>query len=256
MTEPVDLTLVLACYNEEPIIERSVREIVDILDMARFRYEIIFVDDCSRDRTRELIDHIIAAYPDHRMSRIFHEHNVGRGGTVADGIRASQAEFAGFIDIDLEVHARYIPSCVLALQQGADVVTGLRNYKFSLRRMDRYFMSRGYAWLMRTLLEVPIQDSETGYKFFRREKILPVLNEIEDTRWFWDTEVMVRSYLRGYKIAEIPCLFQRRPDKVSTVNSLRDTWDYFIKLWRFRRVVRALRAHGGVPAPAKGVASE
>jgi len=233
-----DLSLVLACYNEERVLEQSVAEIVGVLDNTRYSYEVIFVDDCSRDRTRELIDQAIARYPDKRMSKIFHEENQGRGGSVADGIRASRGDVAGFIDIDLEVHARYIPSCVDAVRNGADIATGRRVYKLTLRSLDRYAMSAGYVRLVRWLLGVDLNDTETGYKFFKRERILPVLDEVDDQRWFWDTEVMVRSYYREYGIAEIPCLFLRRFDKASTVSPLADTVDYFRKLWRFRKTVK------------------
>jgi glycosyltransferase involved in cell wall biosynthesis len=235
---PIDLSLVLACYNEELVIEDSVAEIVEVLDNTRFSYEIIFVDDCSKDRTRELIDVITERYADKAMSRIFHERNKGRGGTVADGMRVARGDVAGFIDVDLEVHARYIPSCVAAVQNGADVAIGRRAYKLHLRSLGRHIMSTGYIWLVRRLLGVELNDTETGYKFFRTERIIPVLDETEDQHWFWDTEVMVRSYCKGYQIVEIPCLYVRRFDKPSTVSPLADTIDYFRKLCKFRRTVR------------------
>jgi glycosyltransferase involved in cell wall biosynthesis len=252
----LDLTLVLACYNEEPHIEDSVAQIVEVLDDTRLSYEIIFVDDCSRDRTRELIDSIIARYPNHAMRRLFHEHNVGRGGTVTDGMRLGQGEVVGFIDIDLEVHARYIPSCVRAIQKGADVATAQRIYKFYWHSLDRYLMSVGYIWLVQRLLKVPLKDTETGFKFFRRSRILPIFDEIEDTHWFWDTEVMVRSYLRGYRIAEIPTLFLRRFDKRSTVSPIGDTLDYFLKLWRFRKTVKHLRERAALESTQRGWVQE
>jgi glycosyltransferase involved in cell wall biosynthesis len=236
--DALDVSLVLPCYNEERVIEQSVAEIVEVLGNTRYSYEIIFVDDCSRDSTRELIDQVIARYPDIRRSKILHQENKGRGGTVADGIAASRGEVAGFIDIDLEVHARYIPSCVNAVQNGADIAVGRRVYKLNLRSLDRYVMSAGYVWLVRRILGVDLNDTETGYKFFKRQRILPVLEEIEDQRWFWDTEVMVRSYYRDYRIVEVPCLFLRRFDKMSTVQPLSDTVDYFRKLWRFRKIVK------------------
>lgn len=235
---PPDLSLVLACYNEESVIEESVAEIIEVLDHTRYSYELIFVDDCSKDRTRELIDRLIERYPDKRISRIFHTENKGRGGTVSDGIRAAQGDVAGFIDIDLEVHARYIPSCVTAVRNGADIAVGRRIYKLNLRSLDRYVLSGGYVRLVRRLLGVDLNDTETGYKFFKRERILPVLDEIDDQRWFWDTEVMVRSYYKDYRIAEIPCLFLRRFDKASTVSLLSDTVDYLRQLWRFRKTVK------------------
>jgi glycosyltransferase involved in cell wall biosynthesis len=237
----VDLSLILACYNEEGHFDDSVAQIVEVLDNTRFSYEIIFVDDCSRDRTRELIDAAIARYPDKRMRRLFHEQNKGRGGTVADGFRMAVGEIVGYIDIDLETHARYIPSCVAAIRKGADIATGWRIYRFNWRSLDRHIMSRGYAWLMRTLLDVNLKDTETGYKFFRRSTVLSLLDTIQDERWFWDTEIMVRATLRGDQIIEVPTVFMRRFDKRSTVNSVRDTWDYFVKLWRFRDVVAQIR---------------
>jgi glycosyltransferase involved in cell wall biosynthesis len=248
----LDLTLVLACYNEEPLIEDSVEQIIEVLDGSPWSYEIIFVDDCSRDRTRELIDQLIARYPHHEMRRIFHEQNVGRGGTVMEGMRVGRGEIVGFIDIDLEVHARYIPSCVRAIEKGADVATGLRTYKFYWHSVDRYLMSRGYVRLMQWLLDVPLKDTETGFKFFRKKRILPISDEIEDTRWFWDTEVMVRSYLRGLNIQEIPVLFVRRFDKQSTVQPLSDTLKYFVKLWRFRSTVQRLRREAELASIPRG----
>src|ERR1051325_2255489 len=113
-----DLSLIIACYNEEPLLEQSMREVFEVLENARFSYEVIFVDDCSRDRTRQIIDSIISHHPEKCLKKIFHQTNHGRGGTVTDGFLAAQGEIVGFIDIDLEVHARYIPSCILAVRNG------------------------------------------------------------------------------------------------------------------------------------------
>ena len=236
-----DLSLVIACYNEEAILEASIEETLHVLDTLNLSTEIIFVDDASRDRTRELIDRIIATHPDRAMRKIEHAQNVGRGGTVTDGFRAARGEFIGYLDIDLEVHARYLVPCIVALRNGYDVATALRVYKFYWRSLDRYVMSKGYRWLMRRVLGLPLRDTETGFKFFRRKRILPVLEATVDRGWFWDTEVMARADASGLKIIEIPSLFVRRFDKQSTLNPLADTIDYLRKLWRFRRVMRTLR---------------
>lgn len=236
-----DLTLVVACYNEEPILEHSVAETFRVLDRMRLGWEVVFVDDASRDRTSELIDQIIADHPDRALRTIRHAENVGRGGTVAEGIRSARGRLVGFIDIDLEVHARYIPVCVQALEEGYDIATAWRVYKFYWRSLDRFLMSQGYRWLVRLLLRTPLVDTETGFKFFRRESILPILDRTDDVGWFWDTEVMVRAYHAGLRIVEIPTLFVRRFDKVSSLKPVRDTLDYIRKLWRFRHVVVDLR---------------
>jgi glycosyltransferase involved in cell wall biosynthesis len=236
-----DLTLVIACYNEEPILEDSLRETFAVLDALRVTWEVIFVDDASHDRTREIIDRVIVEHPSRDLRRIFHTSNVGRGGTVADGMRAARGRYVGYLDIDLEVHARYILPCLLALESGYHVATALRVYKFYWRSLDRYAMSRGYRWLMRNLLAIPLQDTETGFKFFRRDAIMPVLSETQDPGWFWDTEIMVRAFYRDLRIVEIPVLFVRRFDKHSSLNPFSDTLEYLVKLWRFRAVGKQLR---------------
>jgi glycosyltransferase involved in cell wall biosynthesis len=240
MAEPV-LSLVLACYNEAEHLRESFREILDVLLNLGRRFEVIFVDDSSRDGTPRLLREIVAANPGLDLRLIQHERNQGRGATVTDGFRAARGEIAGFLDVDLEVHARYIPSLVRAIEQGADVATVRRIYAFQLASVDRYLMSRGYSWLVRRLLAVPLRDTETGYKFFRREPLLPVLDEIDDPGWFWDTEFMVRAHRRGLRMVEIPGAYVRRGDKTSTVRGLRDSVRYFVKLLAFRRELRGGR---------------
>ena len=236
-----DLTLVVACYNEEPLLAQSMAETFQVLDLLRLTSEVIFVDDASRDHTVAVIDRIIAANPCRLLRKIAHPSNLGRGATVSDGIRAARGRLVGFIDIDLEVHARYIPTCVAALEEGYDVATALRVYKFYWRSFDRWILSKGYRALVRSMIEMPLQDTETGFKFFRRDKILPVLDATRDPGWFWDTEIMVRAHYAGLRIVEIPALFVRRFDKRSSLNPLPDAMDYFGKLLRFRRVAAQLK---------------
>jgi glycosyltransferase involved in cell wall biosynthesis len=233
------LSLVLACYNEAEHLEASFAEIVETLEQAPWPFEVVFVDDASRDRTREILPAILTAHPGLDLRLVLHERNRGRGATVTDGFRAARGTIAGYIDVDLEVHSRYIPSLVRAIEKGADVATLRRIYAFQLLSLDRYLMSRGYSFLVRRLLGVPYRDTETGYKFFRREKVLPLLDEIEDGGWFWDTEFMARAARRGLRVAEIPGAYVRREDKSSTVRGIRDSVRYFQRLLRFRRRLRA-----------------
>jgi glycosyltransferase involved in cell wall biosynthesis len=251
--DTVDLSVVIACYNEETVLEQSMREIFQVLDATRYTYEIIFVDDCSKDNTRKIIDELIGKYSDRLtdlkptehpvpiIKKIFHLENQGRGQTVADGIREAQGKIVGFIDIDLEAHARYIPSMVMAIHNGADIAIGWRIYKLQLRTLHRAISSKTYITLVNWLLQIPLKDTETGYKFFNREKILPILEEVEDKRWFWDTEIMTRAYYKQFKIAEIPVLFIKRYEVPSTVKFFKDSREYFVKLLKFRKIVKTLK---------------
>jgi glycosyltransferase involved in cell wall biosynthesis len=233
------LSLVLACYNEARHLRESVAEIRDTLEQSGWPFEVVFVDDASRDGTPEILDEIVAAHPQLDLRVIRHERNRGRGATVTDGFRAARGEIAGYLDVDLEVHCRYVPSLVRAIEKGADVATLRRIYAFQIRSLDRYLMSRGYSFLVRHLLGVPFRDTETGFKFFRRARVLPLLDEIEDGGWFWDTEFMVRAARRGLRLVEVPGAYIRREDKASTVRGVRDSVRYFLALLRFRRRLKA-----------------
>jgi glycosyltransferase involved in cell wall biosynthesis len=235
---PPSVSVVVACYNEESVLRESFAALKGTLEDFERSWEILFVDDCSSDGTREIIRSLIQEHPDLALRSILHERNRGRGATVSDGFRAARGEVVGYLDIDLEVHSRYIPSLVRAIEAGADVATIRRIYAFQVLSLDRYLMSRGYSWLVRRLLGTSLHDTETGYKFFRRDSVLPLLDEIRDEGWFWDTEVMIRAERRGLRIEEIPGAYVRRYDKTSTVHGLRDSGRYFVQLVRFRRSIR------------------
>lgn len=237
-----DLSLVIACYNEAPHLMEGVQEVVTVLEDSRFTFEIIFVEDCSRDNTRTEIERAVEAYPQHTFRTIYHEANTGRGKTVTDGFRAASGTVLGFIDIDLEVHARYVPSMVRAVLDGADVAVANRIYTFSFASLVRYVLSKGYSRCVRTFLGLPFADTEAGYKFFRKASVMPMVLEIADHGWFWDTEFMARAFRQGLRVVEIPCLFIKSHDKKSTVRLFHDTVVYFISLMRFRiRYGRRLR---------------
>jgi glycosyltransferase involved in cell wall biosynthesis len=228
------LSLVLACYNEAEHLESSFTEIRETLGQTPWPFEIIFVDDSSRDATPELLRALVARHADLDLKLIVHERNQGRGATVSDGFRLARGTITGYIDVDLEVHCRYIPALVRAIEKGADIATVRRIYAFQILSLGRYVMSRGYSWLVHRMLRLPFHDTETGYKFFRRDRVLPLLDEIEDGGWFWDTEFMARAAAGGLRVVEIPGAYLRRSDKTSTVKGIRDSISYFRRLLHFR----------------------
>ncbi len=248
----LDLSLVLPCYNSAHFLAESVAAVRHALDRSPLRYELVFVDDASRDDTVRVIERLIAGREDCQFVR--HERNTGRGRAVTNGMRVARGQVVGFVDVDLATPAHYIPILTAAVQDGADLATGLRIYTISLRILHRIILSRGYNRLVRWVLGQAFRDSETGCKFFRRDALWPLLDEVESPGWFWDTEVMVRAALRGYRIVEVPTVFIRRPELGSTLRLCRDTFDYAVHLWRFRPVVARLRAEQAAMASTVSIA--
>lgn len=232
------VSVILPCFNEHRVLEASVRRIRDVLDSSQFPYELIYIDDRSSDDTPEIIKKLVAQRPNE--TAFFHSRNEGRGKTVTDGIRSAKGEIVGFIDVDLEIDALYIPALALEIMRGADIAAARRVYPFRWSSLPRQMLSRIYVRLLRFLLKVSFSDTEAGYKFFRKGSILPVLDEIHDGKWFWDTEIMVRSFYKGYRIKEVPAIYVRKPETGTTVKVWSDGLGYLKNLFAFSREIRAL----------------
>ncbi|MBL8729429.1 MAG: glycosyltransferase [Planctomycetes bacterium] len=238
---PYELSVVIACYHEAGHLRDSVAQLCETLDATGRAYELLFVEDASGDDTAAIVADLVRAAP-HRRA-VYHRQNVGRGGTVAEGFQLAQGRIVGFLDIDLEVHCRHLPSILAAIDAGADGATAFRHYDTSWRpnSLLRQLLSRGYRWLFRRLFAVPFRDPEAGFKFFVRERILPVVRATQDRGWFWDSEIMILAHRAGLRVVEVPCRFERRADKQSTVRIVRDVWRYLVAIRAFR--ARSRRPH-------------
>lgn len=237
----MDVSVVIPCYNEAPLLVQNTNEIKRVLDEAKYKSEFIFVDDCSRDNTRELITELAQQLP--HATIVFNEMNVGRGGSFTIGARRAAGKYVGFLDIDLEVSANYLPHVFQTLNNGADVATINRKYSlnFPVVFLLRGLLSKGYKWLARTTLKLPYKDTETGYKFFKKESLDIIINQAQNKHWFWDTEIMALAHLNDLVVEEIDGYFIRKKEKESTVNVISDSLIYIKELWAFRKRLNQMR---------------
>jgi glycosyltransferase involved in cell wall biosynthesis len=228
------LSIIIACYNEEPHLIQSVKEIQEVMDHTIYKYELIFIDDMSRDNTREKIKEVCKGKENYRY--YFHEKNVGRGGTVREGLLMAKGKYAGFLDIDLEVVADYIPAMITALENNYDAAIAYRYYDIlQFNGLSRATLSLCYRLLTRYYLKMNIHDTEAGYKFFNLETTRDTISKTKNTKWFWDTEIIFDLIKNGKKIKEIPCLFLRKKDKKSTVRLIPDIIDYMKAIIEFKK---------------------
>jgi len=247
-SETVDLSVIIACYNEMPWMRPNVSRVQQILESSKYSYEVILFDDASTDGTKSVGPEL--AEKDKRIKYFAHDKNYGRGKTVTDGIKSANGRIVGFIDMDLEVPAEYIIPIALEIENGADVAVAARLEHSNLEGLPlakrlsvlsywffRYILGSGYSLLTKLLLGVKLKDTEVGFKFFKRDKILPILDEVNDNHWFWDTEIMARAYYKGLTIKEYPALYLKNPHKKSTVKAFQDSVYYFKKLINFRKKV-------------------
>jgi glycosyltransferase involved in cell wall biosynthesis len=238
----IDVSIVLPCYNAAAYIAASLHEIEAVMDHTGYRFELLFVEDQSRDDTRTILEDLIRARPDQR-SLLVHDRNRGKGKSLSDGFAAARGRIVGYVDLDLQNPATILPVLIAAVaDDGADVATARRIYRLGTSPYFwlRFFASKCYALLPRYIMQTGLKDVETGCKFFRREKIAPVLRMMTSEAWFWDTEIMVRAHHAGLVIHEIPTPFRKAPD-ASTVHLLRDTYRYLRDFTQFLPIERELR---------------
>lgn len=234
-----EISVVVACYMEEGHLVDSVAQLTATLAEIGKSYELIFIEDKSSDNTAEVIRGLVAGHANRRA--IYHEQNVGRGGTVTEGFLAAKGRIVGFLDIDLEVHCRFLPSVLQAIEDGADGATAYRHYNVGWRptTLMRHILSSGYRWLFSKVFDMPFKDPETGFKFFVRKKIVDVAGATQDVGWFWDSEIMILAHQAGLKLVEVPCRFERRADKASTVRVIHDVWAYLVAIRKFQKRQKA-----------------
>ena len=164
-----DFSLVVPCYNEARHLRASVRSVVEVLEQTGWTWDIVFVDDRSEDDTARSF--ATSARPTRAAAPCSTTATAAAAPRSRPGSPPARGRVTGFLDIDLEVHARYIPGLVAEIERhGADVATGRRHYL--LRQtggLHRAALSWGYRRLSNFLLSLDLEDSETGCKFFSRE---------------------------------------------------------------------------------------
>jgi len=165
-----------------------------------------------------------------------HDTNLGRGATVAEGIRRANSTYVGFIDIDLETPPQFIPAALdVLVSDSADMVLGDRKMVRALQSPLRLLMSRVDRWLVSWLLKTNSLDTGAGFKYFRRDLILPVFDEVQDSHWFWDTEITVVAQAKGLRIYSLPVTYWWDLTKQSSVRPFQDSWRSFASLLAFAK---------------------
>lgn len=232
-----DFSLIIPCYCEEPFLRKNTLELVNLLQLAHFSSELVFVEDGSSDGTAEVLRSLSAELDGQGVPHqvVWHERNWGRGAAVKSGVRQARGTVAGFIDIDLEnLPDAILPMYGLVSSGELDLVVGRRITTGKDLRPLRRITHLAYRWLIHLVASPPVSDTETGLKIFSREKILPLLPLTPNDHWFWDTEIVLKSVERGLKIGEHPVIFLRNTEKASTVKVVRDSLEYLVALCKYR----------------------
>jgi glycosyltransferase involved in cell wall biosynthesis len=213
LERPVAVQIVLPVYNEQRVLQASVRRLHDyLIQQFNFAFEITIADNASTDATPRIAHALARAIPEVRALRLERQ---GRGQALRVAWSRSDADVVAYMDVDLSTDLRALPGLLIPLlERHADVAIGSRLAADAqvTRGIKRELISRSYNLLLRTLLGVGFSDAQCGFKAVRREVAQALLAEIEDDGWFFDTELLYRAEQGGLAIHEVPVRWVDDPD--------------------------------------------
>jgi len=224
------VTVILPVHNEEKMLERNVKGLTGILEKSLGDFEIIISEDGSTDRTPEIVKKLESS----RVRVIQRKKRIGKGAAIRSAASYAKGNIIIFMDADLASNPEHVKDLVRLIDGGASIVIGSRYHRGSKtnRNLVRYFASRGFNLLVRVILGSRLKDHQCGFKAFRKDKVLPIVNKVENRSWFWDTEFLVRAQREGLRIHEIPIEWREVPG--SKLNLVRDTYNMAHSLIEFR----------------------
>jgi glycosyltransferase involved in cell wall biosynthesis len=225
------VSAVIPVYNDREALEEAIPRSLEALQKITGNFELIVAEDGSIDGSAEIVRSF--ASRDSRVILLHSDDRLGRGRALTRAFQAAKSPVVCYYDVDLATDLSHLPALVAAIENGCDIATGSRLMPESRieRSGGREIASRGYNLLVRTLLSSRLRDHQCGFKAFNREHILALLPTVQDTHWFWDTEVLVRAQRAGYRVCEFPVNW--RQGKKTTVRR-NDVWKMgssVLKLW-------------------------
>ncbi len=207
------IELVLPVFNEEQIIDSSVRALHEYM-ACHFACStlITIADNASTDSTLERAELLAGEL---EGVRVLHLDVKGRGNALRTVWGASTAEVVGYMDIDLSTDLDCLPGLLRPLLENrTDLAIGSRLAPASkvTRGLKREVISRSYNILLRNLLGISISDAQCGFKAARRETLAPLLEDVQDGGWFFDTELLYLARRHRLSITEVPVRWVDDPD--------------------------------------------
>lgn len=234
----IDLTLVVPFYNPGTALGRHMKNLIEVLTESDISFEILAVSDGSTDHSEDELSMLACD----QLKLLRFDENRGKGAVLWDGLSRGRGEYLGFVDGDGDLPAPLVKEFLdVVRSERPDVIYGSKRHPDS--KVIYPPLRRAYSWtyqqLNGALFHLPIRDTQTGIKLFRRDVLASVLPLMVEKRFAFDLELFVVARRRGFRnFHEMPVVIGER--FTSTIspravrNMLLDTFAIFYRL-RFLR---------------------
>lgn len=224
------VSVVIPCYNEEKNVERFPSELLSILDSFGIKYEVIAVDDCSKDDTWGALVKLAKQYP--QFKALKHSRNYGQGAAYQTGFDYSKGEYVLTFAPDLESSAQHLKRIIELLEEGYDLVNTNRVSRWTksgLLGLARRVPSNLANSLIAKISGVQIKDSGSGMKGFKKFII-------ENLKIYGDMHRFLPAYSSLYttKIIEFDVEYKDRTYGKSASSPLGRTFKVFLDLFSMK----------------------
>ncbi len=213
----VFLSIIIPAYNEEKRIAATLLDIDQKLKNKNFNYEILVVDDGSKDDTVQVVKDLKNKVAN--LNIVENPENHGKGWVVHQGIFKASGKYVLFMDADNSTTIDQFDNFIPYFNDGYDVVIG--SIEVSGAKINekagfyRRFLGKISKLIIRIVLGINILDTQRGFKAFRKEVINPIFSRQTIWRWGFDFEILYIAKKFGYKIKEVPVIWNNpRESKV------------------------------------------
>jgi glycosyltransferase involved in cell wall biosynthesis len=228
------VSIVIPAFNEAARIGNTIQKVHQFLERFPFPYELIIVDDGSGDKTPTILDGL--RFQGMRVLR--NETNHGKGYSVRQGVLAASGEYVVFSDADLSTPIEELQKLLdVALKDNADIVIGSRAVDRSLIeiRQSRLRESGGilFNFMVRMMLGLKLQDTQCGFKLFKRERVTNIFTNQTIHGFGFDPEILFVASREKLRIVEVPVRWSHAEG--SKIRFMRDGVRMFTDILRIRR---------------------
>jgi glycosyltransferase involved in cell wall biosynthesis len=200
------ISVIMPAYNEEGKIADCIQSARTHLERLGRPYEIIVVDDGSTDATR--VEARRAACNPH-VSVVGYPHNQGKGFAIKHGLKHAKGDLVVFMDSDADVKPDRIDQYVAILKNNDIAIASKRHPDSRFKApILRKFLSVGFHILVMLLTGVTVSDTQSGFKAFRREALVKIIDSICVKRYAFDVELLAVASLLKMRIVELPIKIQ------------------------------------------------
>jgi len=226
--------VVIPVLNEAHVLEKSVTTVIAYLrSHLPYRWQIVIVDNGSTDGTQDVAQRLCHRQPE---VRFLHLHQRGRGRALRHAWLQGKADIVCYMDVDLSTDLQHLPGLIDAIAlEGYDVATGSRLMRQSQtkRSVKREAISRIYNMFVKAVLSTKFSDAQCGFKALSRKAVEAIIPQVEDQSWFFDTELLVLAEKQGYRIKDIPVIWNEDDD--TRVKILQTGWEDIKGVFRLRQ---------------------